>query len=434
MLYRCRKIIYYLSIFFYLKIIYNINKVDDNMKKVFILLFLLSFSFINIVFASEFKLNKEIAYNVNDIEKTYSSSKDYIVINKNKTIYKYNSKDNIIVSKEISDISNQNIIKFEKNFLLVGISSNTLKIYLLDNNLQVRNQIDTTDIVSIYTEFKLYEYNNKIYILLTSNNTLLDNNIIEVDQELNLSKKEFSSYEPTILKEILKSDYYLIQKNNEIEGDIINKYNSSINYLDKNILIGTNSNDKAILKILGEELIEKTYQEYSYFKNIEIINDEMYILTDHNIAVIDFNGKVVKEIPVNNIIEMKKLSDKIALISSDNKIIFYEYECNVEVIESDFGTISVSESNKAFDKVKIDVVPNSGFELEKIIVTDKENNIIEIKSNEFTMPTSDVSIEALYVAKVDNPDTADYIFVIVCISALAMLLLTKTHKKLEWLK
>jgi len=404
------------------------------MKKVIVLLFLLSFSFINVVLASDFKLNKEITYDVNNIEKTYSSSKDYIVINKNQTLYKYNSKDNVIVSKEINDITNQNIIKFDKNFLLVGISSNTLKIYLLDNNLQVRNQLETTDIVSLYTEFKLYEYENKIYILLTNNNTLVDNNIIEIDQELNINKKEFSSYEPNTLKEILKSDYYLIQKNNEIIGDVVNKYNASINYLDKNILIGTNSNDQAILKIIDESELNKTYSDYKEFKNIEIINNQMYILTDHSIIIVDFNGDIVKELPVNNITEMKKLSDKIALVSLENKILFYEYECNVEVIESDFGTISVSESNKAYDKVKIDVAPNSGFELEKIIVTDKENNLIIVKNNEFIMPATDVSIEALYTAKVDNPDTVDYIFVAVCISALAMILLTKTHKKLEWLK
>ena len=404
------------------------------MKKVIVLLFLLSFSFINVVLASDFKLNKEITYDVNNIEKTYSSSKDYIVINKNQTLYKYNSKDNVIVSKEINDITNQNIIKFDKNFLLVGISSNTLKIYLLDNNLQVRNQLETTDIVSLYTEFKLYEYENKIYILLTNNNTLVDNNIIEIDQELNINKKEFSSYEPNTLKEILKSDYYLIQKNNEIIGDVVNKYNASINYLDKNILIGTNSNDQAILKIIDESELNKTYSDYKEFKSIEIINNQMYILTDHSIIIVDFNGDIVKEIPVNNITEMKKLSDKIALVSLENKILFYEYECNVEVIESDFGTISVSESNKAYDKVKIDVVPNSGFELEKIIVTDKENNLIIVKNNEFIMPATDVSIEAIYTAKVDNPDTVDYIFVVVCISALAMILLTKTHKKLEWLK
>ena len=39
----------------------------DNMKKVIVLLFLLSFSFINVVLASDFKLNKEIAYDVNNI-------------------------------------------------------------------------------------------------------------------------------------------------------------------------------------------------------------------------------------------------------------------------------------------------------------------------------------------------------------------------------
>ena len=404
------------------------------MKKVFILLFLLSFSFINIVLASELKLNKEITYDVNNIEKTYSSSKDYIVINKNKTLYKYNTKDSVIVSKEINDISNPSITKFNKNYLLVGISSNTLKIYLLDNNLQIRNQLETTDIVSIYTEFKLYEYENKIYILLTTNNTLVDNNIIEIDQELNMNKKEFSSYEPTILKEILKSDYYLFHHNNEIEGDLVNQYNASNYYEDNNILIGTNSNNQAILKIIGATELNKTYGEYKEFKNVEIINNQMYILTDRNIVIIDFTGKIIKELPITNIVELKKLSDKLALISFDNKILFYEYECNVDVIESDFGTISVSENNKAYDKVKIDVKPNSGFELEKIIITDKENNIVEVKNNEFTMPTTDVSIEALYTAKVDNPDTVDYIFVIVCISALAMILLTKTHKKLEWLK
>ena len=188
------------------------------MKTIKLILILLPFFFLSTVLAdSPIKYEREIPFDTENVESIYSSSKEYIVIKKDNTLYKYSINSELLVSKEILNITNQSIISFKDNYLMVGITSNTLKLYLLDNNLQVVNQVETSEIMNKDTKFKLYNYDNKIYILLTNNNTLADNNIYSIDENLTIDKQAFSSYEAPILRSILKADYYLYHKNNKIE-------------------------------------------------------------------------------------------------------------------------------------------------------------------------------------------------------------------------
>ena len=105
-----------------------------------------------------------------------------------------------------------------------------------------------------------------------------------------------------------------------------------------------------------------------------------------------------------------------------------------EYIESDYGEISLNTNPKAYDKVKINISSNSGYELASIIVKDSEENIIDVTNNEFIMPPSDVTIEAIFDSKIDNPETIDYIFIILGLGILSSIFIYKAYKRLKWLR
>ena len=93
----------------------------------------------------------------------------------------------------------------------------------------------------------------------------------------------------------------------------------------------------------------------------------------------------------------------------------YSFVYSVDTKENDNGTIEVDKSgSKTGEMVKYNVQPKDGYKLEKVIVTDDSGNTIEIKDSSFVMPSSNVTIEAIFV--VDNPNTGVFLKVgIACI-------------------
>jgi len=119
-------------------------------------------------------------YNIKNISNIISFEEGYIFTsydNNNTTIYKYNQNDTLKSSKQIENLKNSKIIKYNNNIMVIGITENTLKIYLLDYNLQIKKQLKTSYIVNYKTNLQLYNYNNKIYIMLIEDVILSDNNL-----------------------------------------------------------------------------------------------------------------------------------------------------------------------------------------------------------------------------------------------------------------
>ena len=90
----------------------------------------------------------------------------------------------------------------------------------------------------------------------------------------------------------------------------------------------------------------------------------------------------------------------------------------IETKDSEHGTLKVDkELSKNGDKITYTVEPKEGYKLDKVIVTDENGNTIEIKDSSFTMPSANVTIEAIFV--VENPNTGVFINVgCACIVAL----------------
>ena len=203
-----------------------------NKKYIFIIISLFLF-FVTEVKAEILNYTDTIDYSnkiENNVSKIVSYENGYLILSTSSSsiiIYNYDNNHNFLYSKEITNLTNSSMIKYNDNYILVGISSNSLKTYLLDRNLQVTNQQETSYILDNSSILNLYNYNNKVYIMLTEESTLANNNIYEIDETLNIIENKFSSYDATILKEILKSDYYLIKNNDVTKDDKLIRYNSS---------------------------------------------------------------------------------------------------------------------------------------------------------------------------------------------------------------
>lgn len=97
------------------------------------------------------------------------------------------------------------------------------------------------------------------------------------------------------------------------------------------------------------------------------------------------------------------------------------------------GTVEVIEQSKSGEKVTYKVNPKPGYKIEKIIITDAKGNKIEIKNNEFTMPSSHVLIEASFI--VDNPNTSSniYLGMAIIILVVGAFIIKKNKAKIDFI-
>ena len=72
---------------------------------------------------------------------------------------------------------------------------------------------------------------------------------------------------------------------------------------------------------------------------------------------------------------------------------------DVETVESDYGKFTYDEvlDENGNQYVELNIVPDKGYSIDKIIVTDLNGNKIDVTNNKFYMPMSDVKVEVKYV-------------------------------------
>lgn len=374
----------------------------------------------------------------------------------------------IQVEKTFELLTNPSIIKYNNNILLLGIENNTLKTYLLNENLQITDQRSTSYIIDQDAKIKAYNYDNKIYLMLFENDTMQSSNIYEITQDLTITEKTLSSYDSELLKKILKGDYYIIRMNDTENNNRITHYNDTTYNKDYSALVGYTSNItyndetgydyKAHLTILdsnGEEIINTEVPEYKEFIDVEFIKEKIIILTlktydDFSLLVYDTTGKLEEEIAIEdyyNETSMKankliKLNNQLVVHSEQEvrwqyryqTFAFYNYDLSINTLENLYGTLEVAQNAKAGDVVELKIVPNSGYEVSEITIIDNLGNQILVSENKFTMPDEDVYITVNYKAIVNNPETSDLIIIIGIIAILISCYIYFVKRRMEWLK
>ena len=80
---------------------------------------------------------------------------------------------------------------------------------------------------------------------------------------------------------------------------------------------------------------------------------------------------------------------------------------HINVIREGVGEVESSAStSKSGDTVTIKATPGEGYRIDKITVTDKFGNNIDVVDNKFVMPASDVTIKVIFTnAPIENPKT-----------------------------
>ena len=95
------------------------------------------------------------------------------------------------------------------------------------------------------------------------------------------------------------------------------------------------------------------------------------------------------------------------------------------------GTISVVDSSLAGDKVSFIAIPKDGYVLSSVKVIDAEGNVLTFTDNTFTMPSADVTIEAVFVK---NPNTSDTLILVASlVIIISFIYLLSTNKKMKFM-
>ncbi len=108
-----------------------------------------------------------------------------------------------------------------------------------------------------------------------------------------------------------------------------------------------------------------------------------------------------------------------------------DYAIETKVVEGK-GTIKAIGRSASGEGIVFEVVPEKGYVLSEVKVTDANGNVITFTDYKFTMPSADVLIEAKFIP--ENPNTLDAVLIsipFIIISGIAVLFI---FKKVSWLK
>ena len=252
-----------------------------------------------------------------------------------------------------------------------------LPLYFYEN---LYNNDSNLDIENMFTNGK------DMYAVSFYNNDTGDFCIEIYDKEFNVLKT--INTEKYIVPYILfKENYFYIfdvKSKLPLDGGDEESYYYAITEYDYNF-VKKNEFDLSLLK--KDEQINLEARPGRFFYNILPTKDGFILLTD----VQSPNG-IDEEGRQNSCFAMQK----------------YSFLYNVETKKNDNGTVSVDKNSlKNGEIVTYNVKAKEGYKLDKVIVTDEYGNSIEIKDSTFTMPSSNVIVEAVFV--VDNPNTGVFI-------------------------
>lgn len=409
------------------------------MKKIMVSIILLLLFVPAITKASILNYKEEVT--INNVDNVIGINNGYITTKNtiDKTIITLYKEKNNFIEKQFDIITNINIINYNNQIIITGVKPNGfINIYYLDENLRINNTIETTITAPLICNIKTYKSNNKIYLLLTTEDYLLiDNYLYEINEEYNIKNKLFASYKQEELLSILKSDYYAIKNTYQINNNETYYYTTSAYDRNYNVISGYKEdeffNKKNIITIIDSLNNQNTIELTNSINDILIINNKLIVLTQNNIDLYSLDGKIEESIPAQNFNYLSTISNNLITIG-DISIKYYEYECNITIYDEPYGTVNVTENPKPYETIDINVITNSGYELEKLEIIDNDGNEIAITNNQFTMPNKSIYITPTYTTNIVNPETADIVLIIIIFTIIMLFIWKKVYKKYIWLK
>ncbi len=195
-----------------------------------------------------------------------------------------------------------------------------------------------------------------------------------------------------------------------------------------------------IFELIYLEEVSENYEDITYLKMYEYDMNGNLISENNLSTILDselsawsgfklWGREIFKVIPVeggfllttHTVVSFKDfdptLNEEDTINGNFPTIQKYSFIYNVETKASDSGSIVVDrENSKNGEMIRYSVQPKEGYKLDKVLVTDESGKTIEIKDSSFVMPSSNVTVEAVFV--VENPNTGVFLKVgIACIIA-----------------
>ena len=375
----------------------------------------------------------------------------------------YNSK-RLILSSSIDVVSNENII-FSFNEIIIKLDKNGNVLWskqlnqVNDSNTKINIYYDYVDndnnIISVggFAEFSLDKDGNKIekdykYIIkYDDNGNIFYNKKIENPSNhisVLMSVVENENNEYVMLS--LNYDYVIDNDGNENVSKVylsFETYDKNGNYKDKKDLelsdLYYNLSD---LSELIKLYIDKSN---NYILNFYTNSGELLIIRydkDLNLTWSKVANKKSAFIgfdidKYNNYIIVGGIETKIRKATKDSSfsgahpeayidqayIVKYSSNYMINKETEGEGTIEVNLDNaKAGDEITIAAKAGDGYRIDKIIVTDKDGNVIKVSGNKFVMPNSNVTVKVIFTnSPLVNPKTGmmSITFAVIAISVFA---------------
>ncbi|MBR4694355.1 MAG: hypothetical protein IKP07_06030 [Bacilli bacterium] len=223
--------------------------------------------------------------------------------------------------------------------------------------------------------------------------------------------------------------YEETKENNSNDSIAASVYEDKIFVLDiTNGIVKLNIYDlegnKLITKDLTEDINNSPYAGNYY-------DDEMYAYDIDGVedgVIINISGRL-----------KHKEKDRAVRIYYSSRLFKYTYAYNVKTKVDGQGKIKVDTTTAASGEgVTFTIEPEEGYVLSAVKVTDANGNVIEFKDYTFTMPSADVTIEAVFELEhkdeTQNPLTIDTILIVLPTLLIIGVIVGLMYKKVSWLK
>lgn len=116
------------------------------------------------------------------------------------------------------------------------------------------------------------------------------------------------------------------------------------------------------------------------------------------------------------------------LMTMTNEVWFIENNIKTNVVGK--GSVTVVDSSLAGNDVTFKVEPQEGYVLSVVKVIDQKGNIVTFTDYTFTMPSADVTIEAVFIK---NPDTLDGVIIFLLVFVVSSLIVVFYKNKIDYL-
>ncbi len=236
-----------------------------------------------------------------------------------------------------------------------------------------------------------------------------------------------------------------------------NENNTLYNYLKENKIDEFTLSGNSIL--VGNYYYTYTYDSTGEIKpNLIMVDKEM---EDYNVISVNnkdfYDGSLIKPDTLN-ITGIANYDGKVLLTlryngecilaqspskrfgdgcNDDTYVQIYKPYYNISTKTDGRGEIKVSQNNADVGEgITFEIIPEEGYVLGEVKVTDSEGNVVTFTDYKFTMPSADVLIEAVFIKDSKNPNTNDIInickvvFLISLVTYLLSITVIKPKKKL----